>query len=91
MKKLSLISLYAFGLALVLISALLLTPPPTTALAAGCYALCQYGDAVHVEGDTCSCTDNVGCTFTKNGKKYSAPCAKRVGYEETPGLEEGDS
>jgi hypothetical protein len=77
-KKLSSISLYVFGLALVLTSALLLTQPPTTAFAAVCIALCDVGSNVEVSGESCSCTDNVGCTFIKkDGKKYTQNCAKR--------------
>lgn len=82
MKKLSSISLYVFGLALVLTSTLLLAHPPTIAFAATCSAPCQYGSSIVVSGTTsCSCTDNVGCTWTENGKTYSQSCAKRTGDE----------
>ena len=69
MKKLSSISLYVFGLA----------HPPATVLAASCNASCQYGSDVHVTGDSCSCTDNVGCTFTVNGRKFTQQCASPGG------------
>lgn len=79
MKKLSKISLYVFGLALVLASAILLSHPPTTAFAAACSASCQYGDSITISGTTCSCTDNVGCTWTAaDGHSYSQNCAKRT-------------
>jgi hypothetical protein len=78
MKKLSSLSLYVFGLALILTSALLLSHPPTTAFAAACVASCQYGSDISVSGSTCSCTDHVGCTWTSNGKSYSQACAKRT-------------
>lgn len=78
MKKLSLISLYVFGLALVFASVILLAHPPTTAFAAGCFASCQYGSDISVTGSTCSCTDNVGCTWTdSSGKSFSQKCASR--------------
>jgi hypothetical protein len=76
-KKLSSISLYLFGLALVLTSALLLAQPPTTAFASACAGSCQYGSNISVSGSSCSCTDNVGCTWTENGKTYTQSCAKR--------------
>lgn len=79
MKKLSSISLYVFGLALILTSALLLSHPPTTAFAAVCVASCQYGSDISVSGSSCSCTDNTGCTWTaSDGKSYSQQCAKRT-------------
>lgn len=84
MKKLSSISLYLFGLALVLSSAFLLAQPPTTAYASACSVSCQYGSGFTVSGSSCSCTDNVGCTWTENGKSYTQNCAKRGGDEELP-------
>jgi hypothetical protein len=79
MKKLSAISLYAFGLELVLTSAILLSHPPTTVFAASCFATCQYGSDIHVSGGECSCKDNVGCTWTDtSGKSFSQACAKRT-------------
>ncbi|HEX8129534.1 MAG TPA: hypothetical protein VF527_10565 [Pyrinomonadaceae bacterium] len=82
MKKLSSISLYVLGLVLVLASGLMLAYPPTTALAAACVGSCQYGSSISVSGDSCSCTDNVGCTYTKNGQSYKQDCAKKTGDEE---------
>lgn len=81
-EKLSLISLYVFGLALILTSALMLSHPPTTVFAAACAASCQYGSDISVSGSACSCTDNVGCTWTSNGRTYSQQCAKRAGEDE---------
>jgi hypothetical protein len=80
MKKLASISLYVFGLALVITSALLLAHP-TTAFAAACVANCRYGSPISVTGDSCSCTDNVGCTFTANGRKFTQQCASPGGGE----------
>ena len=71
-------SLYTIGFALVLASGVLLTHPPTTALAATCDAQCQYGSAIHVSGSSCSCTDNVGCTWTNSaGESFTQNCAKK--------------
>jgi hypothetical protein len=77
MKKLSSISLYILSCALVLASGILLAHPPVTAFASACTASCQYGSNVSVSGSSCSCTDNVGCTFTENGHSYTQSCAKR--------------
>jgi hypothetical protein len=70
-------SLYVVGFVLVLASGVLLTYPPTTAFAATCDAVCQYGSNIHVSGSSCSCTDNVGCTWTENGQSYTQNCAKK--------------
>jgi len=80
-------SVYAIGFALVLASGVLLTRPPTTVLAASCTAKCQYGSDVHVEGSTCSCTDNTGCTWTESGHSYTQECAKKNSDDVAP--EEG--
>jgi hypothetical protein len=84
MKKLSSISISVLGLLLVLASGILLAHPPATALAtaAACTASCQYGSSVTVSGSSCSCTDNVGCTFTQNGQTYTQNCAKKTGDDE---------
>jgi len=76
-------SLYAAAFALVLAGAVVLLTPPTTVYACGGYALCQYGDAVHIPSgaSSCSCTDNVGCTWTAGGKTYTQKCAAK-GEEE---------
>lgn len=71
-------SLYATGIALVLASGILLANPPTTVLAATCSAMCQYGSDIFVTGTSCSCTDNVGCTWTNSqGQSFTQNCAKR--------------
>lgn len=70
-------SLYTIGFALVLTTAVLLTHPPTTALAATCDAKCQYGSDIHVSGSSCSCTDNVGCTWTDASGSYTQKCASK--------------
>jgi hypothetical protein len=76
-KKLSSISLYVLGLVLVLASGLLLAHPPTTVLASNCNASCEFGSSIYVSGDSCSCTDNVGCTFVRGGQTYKQDCAKK--------------
>ena|GEM_PF-2577610 len=83
-------SLYAIAFALVFAGAVILLTPPTTVYACGGYAVCQYGGAVSIPpgASSCSCTDNVGCTWTKDGKSYSQKCATRNGDEEFV-LEEG--
>lgn len=73
-------SLYAVGIALVLASGVLLSNPPTV-LAAACTANCQYGSSITVSGTTCSCTDNVGCTFTNSQGTFTQNCAKKRGDE----------
>lgn len=77
-------SLYAAAFALVLAGAAVVLTPPTTVYACGGYADCQYGDAVHIPSgaSSCSCTDNVGCTWTKDGKSYSQKCASKSDDEE---------
>ena len=76
-------SLYAAAFALVLAGAAIVLTPPTTVYACGGYASCQYGNSVHIPSgaSSCSCTDNVGCTWTVNGKSYSQDCAKKGGDE----------
>ena len=76
--------LYAAALAVIFAGAILLLTPPTTVYACGGYALCQYGEAVHIPpgATSCSCTDNVGCTWTKDGKSYSQKCAAKGSDEE---------
>lgn len=73
-------SLYAVGIALVLASGILLSNPPTV-LAAACTASCQYGSSITVSGTSCSCTDNVGCTFTNSQGTFTQNCAKKGGDE----------
>ena len=83
MKKIY--SLYALGIGLVLASAIVLANPPTT-FAAACTALCQYGSNITVSGTTCSCTDDVGCTFTNSQGTFTQKCAakKNLGDEGLP-------
>jgi hypothetical protein len=73
-------SLYAVALALVLAGGVILFTPPTTVYACTGSAKCLYGDDVSVPGGatSCSCVDNVGCTWIKNGVSYSQPCAKKT-------------
>jgi hypothetical protein len=74
MKKIY--SLYAMGIGLVLASAIVLVNPPI-AFAASCNANCEYGSNVYVSGSSCSCTDNVGCTFTNSQGTFTQNCAKK--------------
>jgi len=74
MKKIY--SLYAMGLGLVLASAIVLANPPTV-FAAAYSASCQYGSNITVSGSSCSCTDNVGCTFTNSQGTFTQSCAKK--------------
>ena len=80
MKKIY--SLYALGIGLVLASAIVLANPPI-ALAAACTANCQYGSRISVSGTSCSCTDDVGCTFTNSQGTFTQSCAakKNLGDE----------
>lgn len=74
MKKIY--SLYAIGIALVLASGIVLSNPPIV-FAADCNARGQYGSSIYVSGTTCSCTDNVGCTFTNSQGTFTQNCAKK--------------
>jgi len=76
-------SLYAAAFALVFAGGVVLLTPPTTVYACTGSAGCQYGDSVSIpSGATdCHCTDNVGCTWTKNGQTYTQKCASK-GAEE---------
>ena len=82
-------SLYAAAFALVFAGGVILVTPPTTVYACTGSAQCQYGESVSVPvGATdCHCTDNVGCTWTKDGKTYTQKCAIRADDEFLP--EEG--
>lgn len=73
-------SLYAAAFALVVAGGVILFTPPTTVYACGGYATCLHGAAIVIPdgATTCSCTDNVGCTWTtKDGKKYKQDCATK--------------
>jgi hypothetical protein len=82
MKRIySLYSLYAAAFVLVLAGGVILLTPPTTVYACGGYATCPDGTPITIPpGATdCSCTDNIGCTWTaKDGKKYTQKCATRA-------------
>jgi hypothetical protein len=72
-------SLYAAGFALALAAGVILITPPRTVYACGGWASCQYGESVSIPSGatSCSCTDNVGCTWTKDGKTYTQKCASK--------------
>lgn len=72
-------SLYAAALAVALAGAVLLLTPPRTVYACTGSARCQYGESVSIPSGatSCSCDDNVGCSWTINGVKYSQKCASK--------------
>ena len=76
-------SLYAAAFALVLAGAVILLTPPTTVYACTGSATCNNGRDISTPSGAsdCHCTDNVGCTWTKDGKTYTQNCAKQVGEE----------
>ena len=76
-------SLYGVAFALVFAGAVILLTPPTTVYACTGSAQCQYGDSVSIpSGATdCHCTDNVGCSWTKNGQTYTQKCASKGAAE----------
>lgn len=77
-------SLYAAAFALALAGAVLLLTPPITVYACTGSARCQYGEGVVIPAGatSCSCVDNVGCSWTLNGVKYSQKCATKGGEDE---------
>ena len=83
MKKI-LYSLYAAALALVLAGGVILLTPPTTVYACTGSARCEFGESVSVPSGatSCSCVDNDGCTWVKNGVSYSQKCAAKKTEEE---------
>ena len=90
MKRIySLYSLYAAAFVLMLAGGVILLTPPTTVYACGGYATCLNGPPITIPtgANDCHCTDNVGCTWTKDGKKYTQKCATRADDEFLP--EEG--
>ena len=74
MKKIY--SFYAMAIGLALTSVIVLANPPI-AFASACTASCQYGSSITVSGSSCSCTDNVGCTFTNSQGTFTQNCAKK--------------
>jgi len=77
-------SIYAIGMSLILGLGLLLADPPTKVCAANCSADCQYGSSIFVSGASCSCTDNVGGTWTNNqGQSFTQKCASKNDEFET--------
>lgn len=73
-------SLYAAALAVSLAGAVLLLTPPRTVYACTGSARCQFGESVEIPtgATSCSCDDNVGCSWTINGVNYSQKCATKV-------------
>ena len=73
-------SLYAAAFALVFAGGVILLTPPTTVYACSGTATCENGlDITIPQGATdCHCTDNVGCTWTKDGKTYTQKCASKT-------------
>lgn len=73
-------SLYVSGLALILVSGILLAYPPI-ALAATCETTCSNGDIIRVSGTSCTCTEN-GCTWVdSNGRQHTRVCPYKNGDE----------
>ena len=70
-------SLYFTGVVLLIVEGFLLVNPPTTVYACTGSAQCQYGENVVIPpgATSCDCTDNLGCSWIINGKKYSQKCA----------------
>ena len=77
-------SLYAAALALVLAGTVVLLTPPTTVYACTGSATCDSGRDINIPtgASECHCTDNDGCTWTKDGQKYTQKCATKIGEEE---------
>ncbi|MDX6385636.1 MAG: hypothetical protein QOK48_3209 [Blastocatellia bacterium] len=68
-------TLYAFALALLLVSIILVAFPSTLTVAANCKADCDTGEVINIKEVThCSCMDNVGCAWMKTGKRYAKQC-----------------
>jgi hypothetical protein len=64
--------LYALALALVVISGILFVFPPNLTLAANCSAKCETGEVLSIKKvSLCSCMDNVGCVWRRDGKGYA--------------------
>ena len=62
-------SVYTLALVLLLATGTLVAFPPSNTLAADCSASCSQGEKITISGaSTCSCTDNVGCTWNFGGK-----------------------
>ncbi|HZI85990.1 MAG TPA: hypothetical protein VFD48_04100 [Pyrinomonadaceae bacterium] len=82
MKRI-LYALYAAGFTLALTGGVILLAPPTTVYACTGSARCEFGESVSIPigATSCSCVDNDGCTWVKNGVTYSQKCAKK-GEEE---------
>ena len=72
-------SLYAAAFALIFAGGVILLTPPTTVYACTGSARCQFGESVVIPlgATSCSCVDNVGCTWTKDGRSYSQKCATK--------------
>ena len=73
-------SLYAVAVALIIAVGVVLLAPPRTVYACTGSASCQNGESVRIPtgATSCSCVDNVGCTWTIGGRTYSQKCAVRV-------------
>lgn len=76
-------SLYAAAFALVFAGGVILLTPPITVYACTGSASCQYGETVSIPhgATSCTCTDNVGCNWIKDGKSYSQRCASKDAFE----------
>ena len=72
-------SLYAAAFAVALAGAVVLLTPPVTVYACTGSARCDHGENIVIPpgATTCSCKDNDGCTWTKNGVNYTQKCATK--------------
>ncbi len=67
MKKLC-----ALALVLVVLSGILLLVKPNMTLAANCSANCNHREVITIkDAVSCSCMDNVGCVWQRDGKAYA--------------------
>jgi hypothetical protein len=70
-------TLYAFALALLVVSGFMLALPPPSTVAANCAADCRTGEVINIkEVSFCSCMDDVGCAWTRAGKSYAKRCSE---------------
>ena len=74
-------SLYAAAFSLVLAGTVVLLTPPRTVYACTGSATCLNGESIRIPdgATTCECEDNKGCTWTKNGQKFTQNCAIKTG------------
>lgn len=72
-------SLYATGVALVVITGILLVYPPSV-LAATCQTTCSNGEVIKVTGTSCTCNE-VGCTWVDSSGRTRTKVCPYNGYD----------